>query len=570
MMRAFDEHHTRVVKDLDGLWDFRLLGNADVESIDPTTITYDDRIAVPGSFDATPRYAGTRGLVAYRRGVEFVDATRHRLVLNGVHHFCRAFVVQNGETIPLGDHAGGFTRFALDITGHRAGQADLVLLVDNRFDSARCPTHLPYFDWYHYGGICRGAELERLGTKWIDSVRVTTVDYAERQVEISVACAADADGTGTHALSIAVDDNEVASLDLELGAGPSSVMTTVSLAHAKLWSPEHPELHTVTCRLGDDDLTDRFGIRQVAIDGAQILINGEEVTLLGFCRHEAHPEFGCGLPAAMQIEDLQLLEAMGANFVRGSHYPQDPRFLDLCDERGILVWNEATGWQHTVEHFADPAFIEAQRINIGEMIASGRNHPSVIMWGLQNESHSEDESNRPGYETLIGEIRSLDPSRPVTYASNRWPEDRFHDLIDIVSINTYPGWYDGEIADIGERLDAFVEAVDISASAGKPIIISEIGAGAVPGFRDRNRSRWSEEYQEELLERVLDHLFLHRDRVAGVALWQFCDIRTAEETRRALMRPRGFNNKGVVDEYRRPKLAFETVKRLFEEIATCR
>jgi len=561
MIRRIREHVKRHVTDLDGIWDFAFLGDVDPESVDPRSIEFVDAVAVPGSFDAAPAYAGRRGLVAYRKHILLTDATRHRVTLNGVHHWCRGFLIQGRTSYELGDHSGGFTVFHLDVTGHSSGGAFLIVLVDNRFDTDRCPTHLDYFDWYHYGGITRGAELTRLGEAWIESLRVDTVDYRRRTLKVTVSCGADV--PVEEMLTVEIDGTEMASMPITLERGVVSVEREVDYRDGGLWSPEHPVLHTIRVTLGADDLIDRFGIREVTVDGPQILINGKPTRLLGFCRHEAHPQFGCGLPAALQIEDLQLLKDLGANFVRGSHYPQDPRFLDLCDEQGICVWSEATGWQHTAEHFSNPRFIEAQLENIHEMIDSAANRPSVIMWGLQNESHSEDESNREAYETLIGEIRRLDASRPVTYASNRWPNDRFHDLIDIISFNTYPGWYVGGMDGIPDVLNGIIEAIDGSSSAGKPVIVSEIGAGAVPGWVDRNEGRWSEQYQAALLERVIDHLFVDTDRVCGLAIWQFCDCRTAELVSRTLGRPRGFNNKGILDEYRRPKRAYDAVKRRF-------
>jgi beta-glucuronidase len=95
------------------------------------------------------------------------------------------------------------------------------------------------------------------------------------------------------------------------------------------------------------------------------------------------------------------------------------------------------------------------------------------------------------------------------------------------------------------------------------LIISEIGAGAIYGWRDWNGARWTEQYQARLLETVIRHLFVDRDRAAGLAIWQFCDCRTPEAVRKILGRPGGFNNKGVVDAYRRPKQAYGVVKRAF-------
>jgi beta-glucuronidase len=107
------------------------------------------------------------------------------------------------------------------------------------------------------------------------------------------------------------------------------------------------------------------------------------------------------------------------------------------------------------------------------------------------------------------------------------------------------------------------QAVDSAGYARKPIIFSEIGAGAVPGWRDMNQARWSEQYQARLLDTVIRHLFVDRERVCGLSIWQFCDGRTTESLDEILGRPRGFNNKGVVDEYRRPKVAYDVVKRRF-------
>ena len=137
----------------------------------------------------------------------------------------------------------------------------------------------------------------------------------------------------------------------------------------------------------------------------------------------------------------------------------------------------------------------------------------------------------------------------------------------MISINCYPGWYVGEIEDIPDYLDKIVAHLDGAGQGEKPLIISEIGAGAVPGWRDWNATRWSEQYQSRLLDVVIRYLFVDRERFAGLAIWQFCDIRSAELVSRVLGRPRGFNNKGLVDEYRRPKLAYEVVKQHYEALA---
>ncbi|MBN1137218.1 MAG: beta-galactosidase [Anaerolineae bacterium] len=561
MSRRYREHDLRCVSSLDGVWDFAFLGDVDPDEIDIRSIRYDDRMAVPGCFDATPAYAGRRGLVAYRTDVLFHDGTPHRIVFDGVHHWCRVFI----DGRPLRDHVGGFTRFHADIVRHEPGEAELIVLVDNRFDWERCPLHMKYYDWYHYGGISRPVEWHHLGRLWIDGIRVVTEDVAARRLALSIQYGG-IEPPGPVELKIVCDGQEVHGEQVELPEAIGCLNRSIELPGVALWSPDAPNLHDLHVRLGQDDLRTRVGIRQVEVEGQQILINDQPQRLLGFCRHEAHPQFGCALPDEILVADVQQLKDLGCNFVRGSHYPQDPRFLDLCDEVGLAVWNEAIGWQHTAEHLTDPHFVNAELAHMDEMVAMSANHPSVIMWGILNESHSQIEECRPAYERLLGRLRELDPTRPVTYASNHPFDDICFDLADVISINTYPGWYVGEIDKIADNLDHIIRHLNIVGQGNKPLIISEIGAGAIPGWRDWNGARWTEQYQVKLLDAVLRHLFIDTQRTCGISLWQFCDCRSSEEGSRILRRPRGFNNKGIVDEYRRPKLAYETVKQFFDTL----
>jgi len=561
MLRRFRERALRQVTELAGFWDFAFLGDVDLDSVEVAAIRFDDRMAVPGCFDATPRYAGRRGLVAYRTRAGVSDATPHRLVLDGVHHWCRIFV--DGK--PVCDHAGGFTRFSADFTPRSAGEIVIVVLVDNRFDSQRSPLHLEYYDWYHFGGIARGAELHRLGDLWIDALRVVTVDLASRRVKLSLDYSG-LERRGPTELLIRCNGQPVLKETLALGQTSGTIERTLELKGAALWSPSEPNLHRLSVRLGDDDQCERIGLRQVALDGRRILVNGEPVRLLGFCRHEAHPQFGHTQPEQLLVSDVQQLLDLGCNFVRGSHYPQDLRFLDLCDEAGLCVWSESSGWGNTRQQLQDPHFVQAELTTIDEMVAAAFNRPSVILWGAINEAETNDKRSRPAFEAFLGRLRQLDPSRPVTYACNHPFDDVCLDLVDVVSINCYPGWYHGEIDEIAAHLDSIAAHLEAVGLGDRPLIISEIGAGAIPGCRDWNEQRWTEQYQAKLLDVVIRSLFIERDRACGLSIWQFCDLRTSEMVQRVLGRPRGFNNKGIVDEYRRPKLAYEIVKRHYHAL----
>ncbi|MFG3341380.1 glycoside hydrolase family 2 protein [Glycomyces sp. NPDC048151] len=555
MARRFPQHVIRPVTSLDGLWDFAFLGDAEPGEVDLAALAFDDLMAVPGCFDATPKYAGRRGLAAYRTRVRTSEGLQ-RLVFDGVQHWCRVY--WNGELVR--EHAGGFTRFWAE-TESAAGEAEITVLVDNRFDD-RSPLHMEHFDWYAYGGISRGVELHRLEPLHIDGLKIDTLSVADRRVRVRI----DYTGAeaGTAALGIECDGRALVSETVDLDAS-GSLTRELEIPWAAPWSPESPQLSTLTATLGGDDLRERFGLREVRTANARITVNGEPVVLKGVNRHEAHPQFGHAQPEALLVNDVQQLLDLGCNFVRGSHYPLDPLFLDLCDEAGILVWCESIGWQYPVEHLTDPAFVEAQLAHIGEMVAASQNHPSIILWGILNECPSWSDEGHPVYATLLGRLRELDPERPVTYASINAHDDKCFDLVDVVGANTYPGWYFGDVPDIPGELDRIAAHVDALGFADKPLIISEIGAGAVPGWNDAHGSLWTEDYQSSLLDTTVGHILDGQDRIQGLAIWVLGDFKTTELRRMALTRPRGVNDKGLIDEYRRPKQAFRTVQAHFKK-----
>ncbi len=562
MTRRFAQHDMRKVTDLCGVWDFAFLGDVNAEDIDPGRIRFDDLMAVPGNFDASPRYQAERALAAYRTWAPVEDTGHYLLLLDGVHHWSRTYV----NCKLLGEHRNGFTRFSYTLSDLPLGQAEIVVLVDNRFDFENISAlHQEYYDWYHYGGIARGAQWHRLGKHWINSLRIEVEDLETREVSVFIDYTA-FDLPAEHELVIRWGREELLRESIQLDNKYGKIQRSVQPAGAALWSPQEPNLHQLHVQLGSDDMRERIGLRSVEVKDRQILINGQEHKLLGFCRHEAHPQFGCGLPEHLIVSDLQQLIDAGCNFVRGSHYPQDVRFLDLCDEMGICVWNEATGWGNSPEAMTHEKFQAQQVENVNEMVASAINRPSVILWGILNEAHSDSEDSRAIFELLLGKLRQLDPTRPVTYATCRPKGDVNLDLADVISVNCYPGWYVGQIEGIPAYLDDLVEFFKEKGFQDKPLIISEIGAGALYGWRDEHGARWSEAYQGNHLQTVIAHMFEQTEAFAGLSIWQFCDMRTSHHVRMALGRPRAFNNKGVVDEYRRPKEAYHKVKELFRRI----
>ena len=196
------------------------------------------------------------------------------------------------------------------------------------------------------------------------------------------------------------------------------------------------------------------------------------------------------------------------------------------------------------------------------MVENHYNHPSIVIWGILNECAAETDEGRRMYKKQYEQIKSMDVSRPTTSATCRHFTDICLDLPDVISFNMYTKWY--KEAPIDERNNQEIEWIRKSGGDNKPIIVSELGAAALYGFRDRTCQKWSEEYQAKLIEESLD-VYMNDDRITGVFIWQFADCRVTEEGDWFATRARCHNNKGIVDEYRRPKIAYDTVKEMFEK-----
>ncbi len=561
-MQPFPRFDPATTFDLSGLWSFAFVPDVpDPVKLDPAAVVCDDVITVPGVFDATPAYAGRRGTGVYKTKVSVETQRRSQLRFDGLGLWARLYV--DGES--LGDYDLPYVGWTVDVPASDRPIREITLVVDNRLDPQRTPLVEPYFDFYLYGGVYRGVWLRVLDGCAVEEVRVTVRAWKTGRISV---VATVTDMPEEHpSLEIAFDEGEFSSVQ-EANWNKREVVFEAEVPDAQPWSPESPQLHTLRLRLKDDVFETRFGLREIRVDGPRLLLNDDPLILRGVCRHEAHPQFGPALPAAQLLQDVQLLKQMHCNFVRGSHYPQDPRFLDLCDELGILVFEESLGWEARLQHLESDHFGERLEAMTRQMVRRSFNHPSVIMWGFLNEGHSEMPESRPLYERLVSAIREEDPTRPVTFATNRLLNDVNLDLADIISTNCYPGWYaapeDGvrPLDTIVPRIDQFLDHLKDKGLDDRPFLISEIGAGAIYGWHDPLNTHWSEEYQADLLQVVCDKC-REDDRITGLSLWQFCDIRTYADSQ-ALTRPRAFNNKGIYDEYRRPKLAVRTITQNFE------
>ena len=559
MIRAFATTTLRPTLDLTGLWQMETAGKREAAW-------------VPGCRETMPGYENYRGLSSYTR--QIACGGNVLFTFAGVSHTARVFL----DDVPLGVHQGAYTGFSLLARGVTMGEHTLRVEVDNAFGDGSALS-VPN-DYMTYGGITRPCVAETVGNAWLSGLQLVPEQGPEGwrlRVRVQGNSAGEA-FRGT--LRAEINGTAYPLGDMAVPAGGQAVIDAcLSMADAREYTPEQPVLTAVRCVLtvagrDVDDQIERTGFRVIALRGKDILFNGVPIKIKGFNRHEDHALYGCALPPAAMAQDLQLIRDLGGNAVRTCHYSNDPYFLDLCDEMGILVWEEAHARGLDQERMLHPLFLPQSCQCIDEMIARDISHPCIFIWGLLNECASDSDRCRPIYEELMARIRRLDASRPVTYATCRPgsevsgekkdPAPGFTDgdqclpLCDVISFNSYPGWY--HEADCGEYLARVRDWAQEHGGADKPYIVSEIGAGAIYGFRSRAHEKWSEERQAELLQAQLSAVLNDPD-TCGVFIWQFADCRVSEEWFAG--RPRTRNNKGVVDEYRRPKLAYDTVKALF-------
>jgi beta-glucuronidase len=561
-MLSYPLYDTRTVHRLDAIWDCAFLGtDANPESVSLNDIVWTEKMSVPGVFDSCPPFLKKRGLFALRHSVKTHTAnTRGRLRVEGMGLWGRVFV--DGKA--LGTCQTPYAPWSVEIPAAGDIRREIIFLIDNRFDPERVPLFDPFFDFFGYGGLYRAVTWHELPTLAIDRVAVTPLDLDGR---VRVDLRLDGKCPETIDAVLSFDDGErVSFTGLEVKDHRASLETSVP--NTRLWSPDSPALHTLRVEIDGDSITERFGIRRVRAENGKIMLNDQPLKLLGYNRHEAHPQFGPALPPQQLLQDLQTLKKMGCNFVRGSHYPQDQRFLDLCDEMGFVVWEEALGWGTPATHLSNPRFNELQEVQTRAMVRTSINHPSVILWGFLNECASDTPESEAPIARLRRAILEEDDSRLVTFASHKPFTERNYHQVDVISINIYPGWYSMDrnlerpAEEVEPTIDRLLAHFEANGIAHKPFILSEIGAGAIYGCRDELETFWSEQYQARYLD-ILTKRVTSDDRIAGLSIWQFQDCRTYASGH-ALGRPRSFNNKGSFDEYRRPKLGAAVVEQNFK------
>jgi beta-glucuronidase len=520
----------------------RVLYEYDMDQAPQTTL--------PGAWlAAEPQLRHYQGLMWYRRGFEATRGSGRAFLRVGAAEY-KTGVWFNGQHV--GDHEGGFTPFAFEVTDLiKDGTNHVTLGVDSIHQDDSVPP--PVTDWETYGGVTRAVTLVRTAQTFIDDAWIRLDDQGRIAVTVQL------NGPAAAGADVRV---EIEALNLTLNGRTDAAgqWTATAAAPRRLehWSPERPTLYDVAFTAGDDTLTDRVGFRTLQVRGEDILLNGQSVFLRGICLHEE--EIGADPARVITPETARALltecrDGLNCNFVRLAHYPHSEVMTRLCDELGLIVWSEIPVYWRVA--FDNPKSLATARNMLAENIRRDRNRCSIALWSVGNETPISPPRNA-FLRALIADVRALDDTRLVTAAllfgrsdvngvPTQRPDDPLADDLDVMAVNTYNGWYS---EDPLSRLPDIRWTSDIR----KPLIFSEFGADAKIGFHDTATMRkFSEEFQAEYFRQTL----AMAERIPflrGLSPWILKDFRSPRRQHPVFQQ--GWNRKGLISEIGERKQAF--------------
>lgn len=531
-----------------------------------------------------------RGAGWYRKTLHLpADWAQCRLYLHFEGANQETEVYLNGRL--AGRHAGGYTAFrvplseALTATGAaQTGTAELLVKVDNRHNPAIPPLSA---DFTFYGGLYRDVYLLAAQPVHFDlddhasaGVFVTTpqVSAAAATVQLRGAVTNDAPTARTlrlrHRLLDAAGQpagEQTSKLRLKAGQRLRFQSAFEPLRQPHLWSPAEPYLYRVISEVLDergqplDAVTNPVGLRWFRFDAAEgFFLNGQPLKLIGTNRHQDFPGLGNALPDALHERDVQLVKQMGGNFLRVSHYPQDPAVLQACDRLGILASVEIPVVNAITE--AEDFYRTCETMQT-EMIRQGFNHPSVIVWAYMNEVllrlpaglKKDSDAGRAYLRNVARLARRLDslsrredPARATMLvchgAFELYRDAGLLQIPTVVGWNLYPGWYSPRLEDFPAFLDRHRRELP-----DKPLMVTEYGADSDTRLHSLHPQRFDKtaEYANHYHAYYLREM-QRRPFVAGSAVWNLAEF-NSESRQEAVPH---VNNKSLLTGERQPKDAY--------------
>jgi len=550
-----------------------------------------EKVSLPHSWNTadvtvdSPSYY--RGIGWYKKTIYVPQSWQGKsvyLYFEGVNQVSEVFI--NGQS--LGKHIGGYTAFSFDIGkllkyDKPSTPNEITVKADNSHNENIPPLNA---DFTFFGGIYRDVylitanpvhfNLDDNGGSGGVKIKTPVVSDAEADVTIESAVT----NTGSAKLKIFVSSviedaagNQVKEASTNVNLPANGTITNVQpingIARPHLWSPDDPYLYEVITTIKDkdgnvlDETASPLGLRWFKFDAATgFYLNGKPLKLIGANRHQDYPGMANAVPDAIHERDMQLLKDMGANFIRISHYPQDPAVLEACDRLGLLASIEIPIVNRITQ---SPEFTQNCENMQREMIAQNFNHPCIIIWAYMNEvllqrryksKSPEQEAYFHDVATLAAKLDSLtrqeDPSR-YTMISCHGDFDMYNNagitkIPQIIGWNLYYGWYAPDFEGFGKFLDRHHRELP-----DKPLMVTEYGCDGDTRLHSFDPQRFDKtiEYQtiyhKHYLKAMMDRPF-----VTGAAMWCLVDFNSYARIDASPHK----NTKGVATDERVPKDAY--------------
>ena len=522
-------------------------------------------VTVPHSWPTMEAYRKYIGQATYER--DFASPSIQpgqivRLRFDGVYDVAHVWV--NGRMV--GSHEGGYTPFEFDVTHLlKAGENHLLVEVDNTPTLSTIPAlataqgskDYPLYGtasredivgWMPYGGITRPVHLLITNDVYLRRMKVDAVpNLAKHTAAIEVrawihnagSAAANARVVGTVAgLPVVFRGARVAA------NGDAEVSWSGTLRDAHLWSVLDPFLYDARISVPGDELAAKIGVREVRVQGTELLLNGKPVHLYGANRVSEDPKEGLRESDAIIDRDLSDMLADNMRMMRIAHYPQAPALLDFADKHGMLLIPEAGNWNMSAWQMADPSIRALWKKEMREMVEQDWNHPSVIAWSVGNEYESYTKDGIDWTRDMRAYTLGLDSTRLITFASRftgdpsvKTGKDEASQYSDFVSVNIY--------GDYAKRFD-HVHAL----YPDKPVFVTEFGKMGEPGQHDPERIK-------DITEAVT--AMKERPWMIGGSLWTWNDYRSLHRGTPAS----GIRYWGVVNFNREHRDSWDAVRKLF-------
>lgn len=537
---------------LNGKWDFEIVGRPAKHSI-----------TVPGEWEMQGFTVNEGETAVFSRDIEIPADWKNNIVkirFDGVSS--NAIMKVNG--IRLGEHEGSFVCFEVDITaaiheGKNLLQVEVQTLTVS--DRLACTSQ---YAVHTVGGILRKATLFVLPQTNIAATVATTVfdkEYKNATLQIQSQVVNETAITSSTQLKFELKDvtgkviavKSSAVLNDLIKGNLQTIETNIAVKKPTQWNPEHPYLYQLTTTLlvsgkVQQTVIQHIGFRQVVIKGNQLLVNGSPVKLHGVNRHSVHPLTGRSISPELDRKDAELFKNANCNYIRTSHYPPSEEFLNAADELGLFVESEASltwiqhhaspiwkKWNYTDEQFL-PLMVRA---NI-ENILGGRNHPSVIIWSLGNESRW---SNL--WAKVNDVVKQFEKTRPTSFHDQCWGGfNNAGSKADIANYH-YPGINGPSATDTMSRPTLFGEYAHLSTYSRRELLTD-------PGVRSA--------YGAPLVK-MYDSIYSHTGNLGG-AIWSGIDDIFYMPDGRIV----GYGPWGPIDGWRRPKPEYWGMKKAYSPV----